>query len=297
MKRIDNPKGPNAMLRTPRRTILAALFAATAALLPWRADVQAQERAITVASTTSTDQSGLFGHILPIFTGETGISVRVVALGTGQALDVGRRGDADVVFVHDRAAEEKFVAEGFGVERRHVMYNDFVIVGPASDPAGISDLRDTPEALRRIAVAGAPFISRGDRSGTHAAELRLWQQAGLDPAQAGRGGWYREIGQGMGPTLNTAAAQGGYALTDRGTWLSFRNRQDLKVLVEGDARLFNQYGVMLVNPQRHPHVKAEDGQRFIDWLVSPAGQEAIAAYKINGEQLFFPNAAQPEPTS
>ncbi|GGJ27769.1 substrate-binding domain-containing protein [Neoroseomonas lacus] len=256
----------------------------------------AQERTITVASTTSTEQSGLFGHILPIFTRETGITVRVVALGTGQALDVGRRGDADVLFVHDRAAEQRFVAEGHGGPRHHVMYNDFVIVGPAADPAHIAGTTDTVAALRRIAETGAPFISRGDRSGTHAAELRMWQQAGIDPV-TGRGQWYREIGQGMGPALNTAAAQNAYVLTDRGTWLNFRNRQELKIVVEGDARLFNQYGVMLVNPQRHPHVKVADGQRFIDWIVSPAGQAAIAGYKINGEQLFFPNAAQPEPTS
>ncbi|MCA3339766.1 MAG: substrate-binding domain-containing protein, partial [Roseomonas sp.] len=255
-----------------------------------------QERSITVASTTSTEQSGLFGHILPIFTRETGIAVRVVALGTGQALDVGRRGDADVVFVHDRAAEERFVAEGFGGPRRHVMFNDFVITGPASDPARIAGLGDTAEALRRIAAARAPFISRGDRSGTHAAELRLWQQAGVDPA-TGRGQWYREVGQGMGPALNTAAAQGAYILADRGTWLSFRNRQDQRILIEGDTRLFNQYGVMLVNAQRHPHVKAADGQRFIDWLLSAAGQAAIASYRINGEQLFFPNADKAEPVS
>jgi len=273
-----------------RRTLLAAAIATLA--LP----ALGQERSITIASTTSTEQSGLFSHILPIFTRETGIAVRIVALGTGQALDVGRRGDADVVFVHDRAAEEKFVAEGFGGPRRHVMYNDFVIIGPASDPARIAGLRDTHQALRRITEARAPFVSRGDRSGTHAAELRLWQGAGVDPA-GGRGQWYREVGQGMGPALNTAAAQNAYILADRGTWLSFRNRQDLKVLVEGDARLFNQYGVMLVNPQRHPHVKAADGQRFIDWIVSPAGQAAIAGYKIDGEQLFFPNAAQPEPIS
>jgi tungstate transport system substrate-binding protein len=270
------------------------LLATTIALLA--SPVAAQQRSITVASTTSTEQSGLFGHILPIFTRESGIAVRVVALGTGQALDVGRRGDADVVFVHDRAAERRFVAEGHGVERRHVMFNDFVVIGPAADPAGIAGLRDTPEALRRIAAARAPFVSRGDRSGTHAAELRLWQQAGVDPVQ-GRGAWYREIGQGMGPALNTAAAQNAYLLADRGTWLNFRNRQELKVLVEGDARLFNQYGVMLVNPQRHAHVKAADGQRFIDWLVSAAGQAAIAGYRINGEQLFFPNATQPEPVS
>ncbi|MEY4858639.1 MAG: hypothetical protein RLZZ235_806, partial [Pseudomonadota bacterium] len=237
------------MMRLLRRALLLALMAAFA--LP----ALAQERSITVASTTSTEQSGLFGHILPIFTRETGITVRVVALGTGQALDVGRRGDADVVFVHDRAAEERFVADGFGGPRRHVMFNDFVITGPAADPARIAGLRDTAEALRRIATARAPFVSRGDRSGTHAAELRLWQLAGVDPA-TGRGQWYREIGQGMGPALNTAAAQGAYILADRGTWLSFRNRQDQRILIEGDARLFNQYGVMLVNAQRHPHVKA-----------------------------------------
>ena len=273
-----------------RRGILPILLAAFS--LP----ALAQERSITVASTTSTEQSGLFGHILPIFTRETGIAVRVVALGTGQALDVGRRGDADIVFVHDRAAEERFVAEGFGGPRRHVMFNDFVITGPTADPARIAGLGDTAEALRRIAAARAPFISRGDRSGTHAAELRLWQLAGIDPA-TGRGQWYREVGQGMGPALNTAAAQGAYILADRGTWLSFRNRQDQRILIEGDTRLFNQYGVMLVNAQRHPHVKAADGQRFIDWLLSTAGQAAIASYRINGEQLFFPNADRPEPVS
>lgn len=272
-----------------RRTILG-LGLAVALAMP----VAAQERSITIASTTSTEQSGLFGHILPIFTRETGIQVRVVALGTGQALDVARRGDADVVFVHDRAAERRFVEQGFGGPRHHVMYNDFVIVGPAADPARIAGQTDTTAALRRIAEAKAPFVSRGDRSGTHAAELRLWQAAGIDPAQ-GRGQWYREVGQGMGPALNTAAAQNAYVLTDRGTWLNFRNRQDLKILVEGDARLFNQYGVMLVNPQRHPHVKAADGQRFIDWIISRAGQAAIAGYRIGGQQLFFPNAAQPEP--
>ncbi|MBY0331500.1 MAG: substrate-binding domain-containing protein [Acetobacteraceae bacterium] len=273
-----------------RRILLALLLLAP---LP----AAAQERSITVASTTSTEQSGLFAHILPIFTRETGIAVRVVALGTGQALDVARRGDADVVLVHDRAAEERFVAEGHGGPRRHVMFNDFAIIGPGDDPARIAGLRDTAEALRRIAASGAPFISRGDRSGTHAAELRLWGAAGIDPVQAGRGRWYREVGQGMGPALNTAAAQGAYALTDRGTWLGFRNRQDLRVLVEGDARLFNQYGVMPVSPVRHPHVKAAEAGRFVAWIVSPAGQAAIASYRIGGEQLFFPNAAQPEPAS
>lgn len=271
-----------------RRALVAA------SLIVVSLPVAAQERSITVASTTSTEQSGLFAHILPIFTRESGIAVRVVALGTGQALDVGRRGDADVVFVHDRAAEERFVAEGLGGPRRHVMFNDFVVIGPAADPARITGLRDSAEALRRIASARASFVSRGDRSGTHAAELRLWRLAGLNPAE-GRGSWYREIGQGMGPALNTAAAQGAYLLADRGTWLSFRNRRDLRILVEGDARLFNQYGIMLVNPERHPHVKAAEGQRFIDWLLSPAGQEAIASYRIGGEQLFFTNAAQPEP--
>lgn len=278
------------MMSIFRRGILPMLLAAVAL------QAMAQERSITVASTTSTEQSGLFGHILPIFTRETGIAVRVVALGTGQALDVGRRGDADVVFVHDRAAEERFVAEGFGGPRRHVMFNDFVITGPTADPVRIAGLGDTAEALRRIAAARVPFISRGDRSGTHAAELRLWQLAGIDPA-TGRGQWYREVGQGMGPALNTAAAQGAYILADRGTWLSFRNRQDQRILIEGDTRLFNQYGVMLVNAQRHPHVKAADGQRFIDCLLSAAGQAAIAGYRINGEQLFFPNADKAEPVS
>ena len=277
-------------MRIARRDVLPLMLAAVAQ------PAFAQQRSITLASTTSTEQSGLFGHILPIFTRETGVAVRVVALGTGQALDVGRRGDADVVLVHDRAAEERFVAQGFGGPRRHVMFNDFVITGPAADPARIAVLGDTAEALRRIAAARAPFISRGDRSGTHAAELRLWQLAGIDPA-SGRGQWYREVGQGMGPALNTAAAQGAYILADRGTWLSFRNRQDQRILIEGDPRLSNQYGVMLVNALRHPHVKAADGQRLIEWLVSAAGQAAIAGYRINGEQLFFPNADKPEPVS
>jgi tungstate transport system substrate-binding protein len=249
---------------------------------------------ILVVSTTSTEQSGLFAHLLPIFTRESGIGVRVVALGTGQALDAARRGDADVVLVHDRAAEERFVAAGHGGPRHPIMFNDFVIIGPAADPAGIAGLRDAAAALAKIAAAGAPFISRGDRSGTHTAELRLWQQAGVDPA-TGRARWYREIGQGMGPALNTAAAQGAYLLADRGTWLSFRNRQDLTILLAGDVRLFNQYGVMLVNPARHPHVQAAAGQAFIDWLRGPAGQAAIGAYRIGGAALFFPNADRPEP--
>jgi len=270
-----------------RRAILTLGLLAALAL-----PAAAQPVSITVSYTTSTEQSGLFGHLLPIFMRETGIAVRVVALGTGQALDVGRRGDADVVFVHDREAELRFVAEGFATRRFPVMYNDFIIVGPAADPAGIAGSRDAVQALRRIAATRSPFVSRGDRSGTHAAELRLWQQAGVDLA-SGRGAWYREVGQGMGPALNTAAAQGGYILADRGTWLAFRNRQDLRILAEGDEKLFNQYGVMLVNPTRHPHVKATEGQRFIDWLVSPAGQAAITGYRINGEQLFFPNPDQP----
>jgi len=273
-----------------RRPLLSAALVALSLLAAPLAS-QAQDRSITVASTTSTEQSGLFGHILPAFTRATGIQVRVVALGTGQALDVGRRGDADVVFVHDRAAEQTFIEQGFASRRYPVMYNDFILVGPATDPAGTRG-NDVVAALRAVAQKQAPFISRGDRSGTHAAELRLWQLAGIDPA-SGRGHWYREIGQGMGPALNTAAASDAYLLSDRGTWLSFRNRRDLRILTEGDTRLFNQYGVMLVNPARHPHVKAADGQAFIDWLVSKPGQDAIAAYQIDGEQLFFPNANDP----
>jgi tungstate transport system substrate-binding protein len=252
----------------------------------------AQERSITVASTTSTEQSGLFGHILPLFKAKTGITVKVVAVGTGQALDIGRRGDADVVFVHDKAAEEKYMSEGFGVKRFEVMYNDFILVGPKSDPAKIAGGKDILEALRKIAAAKAPFISRGDRSGTHQAELRYWKAAGIDIAKD-KGTWYREIGQGMGPALNMASASDAHTLSDRGTWLSFKNRGDLDILVAGDVRLFNQYGVMLVNPAKHPHVKVKDGQAFVDWLISKEGQAAIAAYKIGGEQLFFPNATAP----
>ncbi len=261
-------------------TAASALLAAQSAL--------AQGTFITVASTTSTEQSGLFKQMLPEFTKATGIEARVVALGTGQALDMGRRGDADVVFVHDKVAEDKFVADGFGVKRFEVMYNDFVIVGPKSDPAKARG-KDVLEGLKKIAAAGAPFASRADKSGTHAAELRYWKAAGVDPTQ-GKATWYRETGSGMGPTLNTASGMNAYALTDRGTWLSFKNRGELEIVVEGDKRLFNQYGVMLVNPAKHPHVKKEAGQKFVDWVVSPAGQASIAAYKINGEQLFFPNA-------
>ncbi|MBP2298209.1 substrate-binding domain-containing protein [Azospirillum picis] len=252
----------------------------------------AADRFITVASTTSTEDSGLFGSILPKFTAKTGIEVRVVAKGTGQAIDLAKRGDADVLFVHHKPSEEKFVAEGFSTVRKPVMYNDFVIVGPAVDPAGIKGSKDVAASLGKIAGAKAPFVSRGDDSGTHKAELALWKTASLDPAKAD-GGWYKSIGQGMGPTLNTAAAMNGYTLTDRGTWLNFKNRGPLTILVEGDKRLFNQYGVMLVNPAKFSHVKATDGQAFVDWLVSAEGQQAIADYKINGEQLFFPNANEP----
>ena len=262
-------------------TALALVAAATVA--------SAQQRSIVVASTTSTENSGLFGHILPLFKQKTGIDVRVVSLGTGQAIDVGRRGDADVVFVHAKPLEEKFVADGEGVRRFEVMYNDFVIVGPKSDPAGIKGSKDAVAAFRKVAAAKVPFISRGDKSGTHVAELDLWKQAGIDP-QTGKGSWYREIGQGMGAALNTASAANGYVLADRGTWISFKNRGDLMIVTEGDNRLFNQYGVILVNPAKHPSVKQAEGQAFIDWLVSAEGQKAIAEYKINSEQLFFPNA-------
>ncbi|MFN0299464.1 MAG: extracellular solute-binding protein [Burkholderiales bacterium] len=251
----------------------------------------AQDRFITVASTTSTEQSGLFGHVLPIFQKKTGIQVRVVALGTGQALDLGRRGDADVVFVHARPAEEKFVAEGYGVERRPVMYNDFILIGPRGDPARIKGGKDILAALKELERTKPAFVSRGDKSGTHMAELALWDEAGIDIDRA-KGPWYRDTGQGMGPALNTASSLNAYVLADRSTWLAFKNRGELTVLVEGDQRLFNQYGVMLVNPARHPHVKKDLGQQFVDWIVSPEGQQAIAGYKINGEQLFFPNAGQ-----
>src|ERR1700693_5278517 len=252
----------------------------------------AQDKSIVVASTTSTQDSGLFGYLLPIFERKTGIAVKVVAQGTGQALDLARRGDADVVFVHAREAEEKFLAEGHGVKRFPVMYNDFVLIGPKTDPARIDGSKDITEALRKVATARVPFVSRGDKSGTHLAELDLWKAAGVHIDNA-KGPWYRDTGQGMGPALNTASSMNAYILTDRGTWLSYKNRGDLEILVEGDKRLFNQYGVMLVNPDKHPSVKKELGQAFVDWVISPEGQQAIAVYKINGEQLFFPNAGQP----
>jgi len=270
-----------------RRNAIAMLLSCLLPVLP----VSAQEKFIVVASTTSTEQSGLFGHILPLFEKKTGIQVRVVALGTGQALDLARRGDADVAFVHARAAEEKFVADGEGVKRFPVMYNDFVLIGPKSDPAKIAGGKDIVAALTRIEASRAPFVSRGDRSGTHIAELDLWKASGIDLEKA-KGPWYRDTGQGMGPALNTAASMNAYLLADRGTWLAFKNRGDLAIQVEGDKRLFNQYGVILVNPDKHPNVKKDMGQAFIDWLVSPDGQKAIADYRIGGEQLFFPNAEQ-----
>ena len=248
----------------------------------------AEDRSIVVASTTSTQDSGLYGYLLPIFKAKTGIEVKVIAQGTGQALDTARRGDADVVFVHAKPQEEKFIAEGFGVKRFDVMYNDFVLIGPKDDPAGVKG-KDIETALKTIQAKAAPFVSRGDRSGTHAAELALWKQAGID-ITASKGPWYREIGQGMGAALNTASAMNGYVLSDRGTWISFKNRGDLQIVVEGDKRLFNQYGVMLVNPEKYPSVKKDLGQAFIDWLISPEGQAAIAGYKIDGQQLFFPDA-------
>lgn len=267
------------------RLTAAWLAAALVAAVAIAARPVAAQEFITVASTTSTEQSGLFKHLLPEFRKATGIEARVVAVGTGQALDMGRKGDADVVFVHDKAAEERFLSEGFGVKRFEVMYNDFVIVGPRSDPAGIKG-HDVAAALKTLADRKAPFASRADKSGTHAAELRYWKAAGIDSP---KGAWYRETGSGMGPTLNTASGMNAYALADRGTWLSFRNRGELVILVEGDVKLFNQYGVMLVNPSKHPHVKKDAGRKFVDWVISPAGQAAIAAYRIEGLQLFFPN--------
>ena len=264
--------------------VLSLLLLGLAPLAP-----RADDNFIIVQSTTSTQNSGLFEHILPLFTKKTGIEVRVVAVGTGQALKNAENGDGDVVLVHSQPDEEKFVADGWGVKRYPVMYNDFIIVGPAADPAKIAGLKQAPEALKKIAEAKAPFASRADDSGTHKAELKLWGEAGVDP-KASSGTWYLETGSGMGATLNTAVGKQAYALTDRGTWLAFANKDDFKVLVEGDDKLFNQYGVILVNPTRHPNVKVKEGQAFIDWLVSSEGQAAIASYKIDGQQLFFPNA-------
>jgi tungstate transport system substrate-binding protein len=273
-----------------RRLLLA--LGALLLVSPAIAQEKSSNSSIVVASTTSTQDSGLFGYLLPIFKRKTGIDVKVVAQGTGQALDTARRGDADVVFVHAKSAEEKFLAEGFGVKRYPVMYNDFVLIGPKADPAGVKGGEDIVAALKAIKDKAAPFISRGDRSGTHIAELALWKAAGIDIGHD-KGPWYKAIGQGMGAALNTAQASNAYVLADRGTWLAFKNRGDLVIAVEGDKRLFNQYGVMLVNPARHPSVKKELGQQFVDWLVSPEGQRAIAGYKINGQQLFYPNAGEP----
>lgn len=274
---------------THARQLLAAAF--TTVALAWGPGALAADaRYITVASTTSTEASGLFGHILPQFEGKTGIDVRVVAVGTGQAIEIARRGDADVLLVHHKPSEMEFVNNGYGVERHPVMYNDFIIVGPGSDPAGIGGMGDAARAFARIAEAEEPFTSRGDDSGTNKKELEIWDAAGVDVAEAS-GTWYRETGSGMGATLNTAASMDAYALADRGTWISFNNRRDLELLVEGDERLFNPYGVILVSPQRHPHVKADLGQRFIDWLISDEGQEAIASFRLRGQQLFHPNTA------
>lgn len=274
-------------MRPITRRLLPVLFAL---LMPALASTQ--DKTIVVASTTSTEDSGLFKHILPLFKAKTGIDVKVVAQGTGQALDTARRGDADVVFVHAKSAEEAFLAQGFGVKRHPVMYNDFVLIGPKTDPAGIAGTKDIVAALKALHDKQIPFVSRGDRSGTHLAELALWKAAGIEIGP-NSGAWYKSIGQGMGAALNTAAALNAYVLSDRGTWLAFGNKGDLDIAVQGDKRLFNQYGVMLVNPQKHPHVKAAAGQQFIDWLVSPEGQRAIADYKINGSQLFYPNADDP----
>lgn len=274
---------------TRRHAFAIATIALSFLALASGSPALAQEKSIVVASTTSTQDSGLFGYILPLFKAKTGIDVKVIAQGTGQALDTARRGDADVVFVHAKSQEEKFVAEGHGVKRSDVMYNDFILIGPKSDPAGIAGSKDIVAALKTIQGKAVPFVSRGDKSGTHSAELALWKQAGVD-IETAKGPWYREIGQGMGAALNTAGAMNAYVISDRGTWLSFKNPGELVVAVEGDKRLFNQYGVILVNPEKHPAVKKELGQTFIDWLVSPEGQSAIAAYQVNGKQLFFPNA-------
>jgi len=271
-----------------KKLLLSFTAALSLVLLSQSQMAIAQEKSIVVSSTTSTEQSGLFGYLLPIFEKKAGIQVKVVAVGTGQALDIGRRGDADVVFVHDKPAEEKFVEEGYSTKRNEVMYNDFVLIGPKADPAKIGGGKDIQAALQKIASTQTPFISRGDKSGTHAAELRYWKGAGVEVSPSSS--WYKETGSGMGPALNTASAMNGYILSDRATWLTFKNRGDLVILVQGDPKLFNQYGVMLVNPAKYPQVKKAEGQAFIDWLISKNGQDTIASYKVGGEQLFFPNA-------
>jgi len=277
------------LLVTQMKKLLLSFTAALSLVLLSQSQMAiAQEKSIVVSSTTSTEQSGLFGYLLPIFEKKAGIQVKVVAVGTGQALDIGRRGDADVVFVHDKPAEEKFVEEGYSTQRNEVMYNDFVLIGPKADPAKIGGGKDIQAALQKIASTQTPFISRGDKSGTHAAELRYWKGAGVEVSPSSS--WYKETGSGMGPALNTASAMNGYILSDRATWLTFKNRGDLVILVQGDPKLFNQYGVMLVNPVKYPQVKKAEGQAFIDWLISKDGQDTIAGYKVGGEQLFFPNA-------
>ncbi len=277
------------LLVTQMKKLLPSFTAALSLVLLSQSQIAiAQEKSIVVSSTTSTEQSGLFGYLLPIFEKKTGIQVKVVAVGTGQALDIGRRGDADVVFVHDKPAEEKFVEEGYSTQRNEVMYNDFVLIGPKADPAKIGGGKDIQAGLQKIASTQTPFISRGDKSGTHAAELRYWKGSGVEVSPSSS--WYKETGSGMGPALNTASAMNGYILSDRATWLTFKNRGDLAILVQGDPRLFNQYGVMLVNPAKYPQVKKAEGQAFIDWLISKDGQDTIASYKVGGEQLFFPNA-------
>ena len=277
------------LLVTQMKKLLLSFTAALSLVLLSQSQIAiAQEKSIVVSSTTSTEQSGLFGYLLPIFEKKAGIQVKVVAVGTGQALDIGRRGDADVVFVHDKPAEEKFVEEGYSTQRNEVMYNDFVLIGPKADPAKIGGGKDIQAGLQKIASTQTPFISRGDKSGTHAAELRYWKGAGVEVSPSSS--WYKETGSGMGPALNTASAMNGYILSDRATWLTFKNRGDLAILVQGDPRLFNQYGVMLVNPAKYPQVKKAEGQAFIDWLISKDGQDTIASYKVGGEQLFFPNA-------
>jgi len=277
------------LLVTQMKKLLLSFTAALSLVLLSQSQIAiAQEKSIVVSSTTSTEQSGLFGYLLPIFEKKAGIQVKVVAVGTGQALDIGRRGDADVVFVHDKPAEEKFVEEGYSTQRNEVMYNDFVLIGPKADPAKIGGGKDIQAGLQKIASTQTPFISRGDKSGTHAAELRYWKGAGVEVSPSSS--WYKETGSGMGPALNTASAMNGYILSDRATWLTFKNRGDLVILVQGDPKLFNQYGVMLVNPAKYPQVKKAEGQAFIDWLISKDGQDTIASYKVGGEQLFFPNA-------